>query len=246
VKIRRVVVSLDPAPPSRAALEAAAALAARLDAELVGLFVEDVDLLHFAALPFAHEIGFGSAARRPLDLAAMELQLRALGAEVRQMLEQTAARSSLRWSFRVARGSPAAELLAAAAEADLVLAAAGLGPAPKGPLTLLAAVAYPAASAGAALGALAGVLGDGITVLLLAEDAAQARRWEKEAGAALAERGLSARFRVVRGKERETLAQLLGESTASALILAGVDEALGREGLRELMKQWRCPVFILH
>jgi hypothetical protein len=38
------------------------------------------------------------------------------------MLAELAARASVRWSFRVARGSPLAELLAAAGDADLVIA----------------------------------------------------------------------------------------------------------------------------
>ena len=55
--LRRIVVGLDAGPRDRAALEAAAQLAARMQAELVGLFVEDIDLLHLAGLPFAREVG---------------------------------------------------------------------------------------------------------------------------------------------------------------------------------------------
>ena len=46
--IRRILVALDASPHSQAALQAASELAAALKAELVGIFVEDVNLLHLA------------------------------------------------------------------------------------------------------------------------------------------------------------------------------------------------------
>ena len=62
----RILVALDASPQSEAALRAAAELAALLEAELEGLFVEDINLLHLCGLPFGREIrlvyGFGAAA----------------------------------------------------------------------------------------------------------------------------------------------------------------------------------------
>jgi len=121
VKIRRIVVGLQAAPSSRAMLEAAAAYAAYAQAELMGLFVEDVDLLHFAGLPFAREVGAGSAGRRALDVSAMERSLRLAANEARAMLASVASGAALRWSFSVKRGVVAAELLAVADESDLLL-----------------------------------------------------------------------------------------------------------------------------
>lgn len=122
MKIRRIVVGLEPVPFSRPVLEAAAELARRMEAELVGLFVESQDLLHFAGLPFAREVGFTSATRRALDVGSMERALRALAKETQETLAAVAGRTAVQWSFRVARGSLAAELLAAAGEADLIIA----------------------------------------------------------------------------------------------------------------------------
>jgi hypothetical protein len=110
---RRVVVGLG-AATARRELEAAATLAGRIDAELVGLFVEDAELLRFAALPFAHEIGFASAQRRRLEVPALERAMRAHAADAERTLAGTAGRTALRWSFRVARGVVAVELIAAA------------------------------------------------------------------------------------------------------------------------------------
>lgn len=112
--VRRVIVGLD--SRERAALTAAAALAAELEAELVGLFVEDPDLLSFAALPFAREVGFASATRREIDRAAMERSLLALAEELRRACAAATQDAAVPWSFRSARGALARELLAAAAQ----------------------------------------------------------------------------------------------------------------------------------
>ena len=130
MKIRRVIVRLDPALQSRALLEAAFDLAGEMQAELLGLFVENQDLLHFAGLPFARELGFESATRRALDVESMERTLRALAKEARQALESAAARTQVQWSFRVVRGAPAAELLAVVEASDFVIA--NLEEAPEG------------------------------------------------------------------------------------------------------------------
>lgn len=122
MKIRRIIVELESAPRSRAKLEVAAKLAAQMEAELVGMFVEDINLLHFAGMPFAREVCLASATRRPLDVEGMERSLRALASEAQRTLAMVAGRIPVRWSFRVARGTAGAELLAAATHADLVIA----------------------------------------------------------------------------------------------------------------------------
>jgi hypothetical protein len=122
---RRIVVAIDAGAPGRAALEAAAALAAEQQAELLALFIEDLDLIHVAGLPFAREIGTASATPRALDVLAMERSLRAFAADARRSVETIARRVPLEWSFRVVRGALDAELLAAAAAADLVVEAFG-------------------------------------------------------------------------------------------------------------------------
>lgn len=117
----RVLLALDISPRSRAALEMAAALAANLDAELAGLFVEDIDLLSLGGLPFTREIGFLSNVSRPIGLEEVEQALRREAEEVRHLLAEAAARQRLRWSYRVARGRIATELFALAGEPDLIV-----------------------------------------------------------------------------------------------------------------------------
>ncbi len=118
--IRRILVALDASPDSLAAAEAAAEMAALLSAELHGLFVEDTELLRLVESPLARELDLLTASARGAESAVLEDQLRAHAAKARQALGRLADRLSIRSSFRVARGSVAQEILAAAAEADLV------------------------------------------------------------------------------------------------------------------------------
>lgn len=120
VRIRQVLVALDASASSRAALEAAAELAAAFKAELRGLFVEDRRLHELAEHPMTSELHFLTATVEPWDPTQLRLQLRARAEQARRALRMTAEGRKLGWSFSVTRGEVAAEILAAAQEADLV------------------------------------------------------------------------------------------------------------------------------
>lgn len=119
-RIERIVVALDASPQSVAALKAAAELATLMEAELEGLFIEDINLLYLSGLPFSHEIGSYTAKLRRVDNVAMERQLRVLAATIQQVMERVAAQTPVRWSFHVRRGPVVEELLAAAQSAALM------------------------------------------------------------------------------------------------------------------------------
>jgi hypothetical protein len=114
VRIERIIACF--APGSAGAPEAVARLAEEMQAELLGLFIEDIELLRFAALPLAAEVGFPSAARRSVDLAGLEWQLRTQAAGLRQALATALDPTAVIWSFRVARASPENAVEAALAE----------------------------------------------------------------------------------------------------------------------------------
>jgi hypothetical protein len=122
MSFRRVVIALeDTSSSTAAALATAIGLARTMEAELVGLFIEDSDLIEFAALPFAGEIGFPSAARRALDVEAMERSLRAQARRIRRELGERLAGQPVKWTFEVVRGRTVAALASAVAERDLVV-----------------------------------------------------------------------------------------------------------------------------
>lgn len=120
-KIRRILVALDASPHSLAALKLAAELAARLDAELIGIYVEDINLFRLAELQISHEVGSHSARVREINSQHIQRQLRAQARRARQALALIAESAELRWSFRTTRGLIPTELLSATDEADLVI-----------------------------------------------------------------------------------------------------------------------------
>lgn len=116
VAIRRIVVAFDAGAWRAEALREIAALAAESHAELLGVFIEDTDLLQIARLPFAAEVGYPSAARRGLDPATLERALRVRAETLRRALAQALEPARVPWSFRVAREAPSRALAAALAE----------------------------------------------------------------------------------------------------------------------------------
>ncbi len=118
--IQRVVVPLDAVSESRAAIDTAARLAARAEAPLHGIFVEDEDLLHLASLPFARQTTLGTGAEK-LTTESIELSLRAAAERARRDLAAAAKRHGVKSSFEVVRGA-SASALSAALETDLVVA----------------------------------------------------------------------------------------------------------------------------
>ena len=114
VRIARIIACF--APGSAGAPEAVARLAQELQAELLGLFIEDVELLRFAGMPFAAEVGFPSASRRAMDLGALERQMRAQARALEGALAAVLGPAPAGWSFRVERTTPASAVEAALAE----------------------------------------------------------------------------------------------------------------------------------
>lgn len=122
MSVRRILVALDGSPESRATLAAAARLGIATGAELQGLFIEDIELLRLAGLPFAREAGVSSGVFQRLETADIERRFR-VGAELaRATLHEAASTAGLRSTFRVARGLVVPQLLAGARDADVVAA----------------------------------------------------------------------------------------------------------------------------
>ena len=119
--IRRILIALDASPASQAALDLAADLAVRYQAELIGIYVEDINLLRSADIPFTEEVGTYSASSRQIDSSHIERELKAHARRVEQLLSSIAQKANLRWSFRSSRGQIPTELMAAASDSDLII-----------------------------------------------------------------------------------------------------------------------------
>lgn len=118
---QRILLALDTSPHAETALHLACRLAVRLHAELCGLFIEDVNLLHLASLPFVTEIDITSARERQVEISQMERSLRVAADQSQKQLADLAQQYRIPWSFLVSRGSVVPTLLDELRDVDLLL-----------------------------------------------------------------------------------------------------------------------------
>ena len=271
--IRRILLALDTASHSLEAFEAATALAARLDAELRMLFVEDINLLRLAALPFAREMRMTSATTRRLQNPDMERALRAEATRAQATLETVATRHNVRWSFQVARGQVAAQVSAAAVETDLIaLSFSGSAPAGLAPLaaTMEAVmrgaacpllmlprgagirppfvVVYDGAPASARALRFAAQLAQaeaaGVTVLLASIDPEVRPRLRAEADALLAGAALNAEYPALARTDAAAMARAVRDASAGTLLMAADSPVFDGDVRRRLLEELACAALL--
>jgi hypothetical protein len=116
----RILVALTASRRDFRALELAASLAARKQAELLALFVEDINLFNLAELPFAKEIDRACAVERALDNLRLARAQKSRIDQIQQALDQLMERLRIQASFRVVRGQFVQAVLSAAEELDIL------------------------------------------------------------------------------------------------------------------------------
>jgi len=124
--VDRVIVSLDAASDDRMVLDTAARVAAHLKVPLHGIFVEDEDILHLAALPFARQVT-PLAGAQPFTSEQAHLQLRAAADRARRELTIAAKRHRVKHSFEIITDG-AQNALSAATDSDVVVVGAETRP----------------------------------------------------------------------------------------------------------------------
>jgi nucleotide-binding universal stress UspA family protein len=273
--IRRILVAIDTSADSLAALAAAVELASALQAELEGMFVEDVQLLRLAGLSLTHRVDLLSAEVRRLEQREMERHLRIQAALARQALRSAAERRQLRWSFHTARGRVIPELRTAAERADLVILGVrgwspGRGPGstvwsllrePSTPIMVMGRAARFGRSMYCLVGespnsrqalelaaALTRATGLPLTVLVLATDEEQAERRRNEAAAYLSKHDVHAELRRVQHGAPLRLADTVRAEGCGLFIVprpAGEGEDGEDTSVRVLLGGVDCPVILV-
>jgi len=119
--INRILVALDPSEVNRSILRAATTLAVNLDAKLNALFVEDINLLRLAELPFAREVVYGSPTGRQINVADMERSLHSQMIRLRTLVEAISQQSKMNIAFDVLRGDVASVVCSASEQTDLLV-----------------------------------------------------------------------------------------------------------------------------
>ncbi len=117
--IKRIFLAFN-ALPHYSTLQTAANLAAELQIELSGLFIEDINLLRLSELSNAQEQTY-IFGQRHFNLERLVKNLRYQAEQTRKMLVKVAEESQVPWSFQVVRGQFLTEIVTATHSADLVL-----------------------------------------------------------------------------------------------------------------------------
>jgi hypothetical protein len=120
-KQRRVIVTVDAQSHLPPTIELAVALAASRQIALHGLFVEDVDLMSVAQLPFTQEVPLFSGQPRSLDNRQLQRSLDKLAIEFQQLLMRQAEYHSLACSYSTVRGRKHALELGESAHAEFFI-----------------------------------------------------------------------------------------------------------------------------
>ncbi len=272
--VRRIVEAADSSAQGRAALEAATDLAARLHAEVAGVFVEDIDLVNLAELPLGRELFLISGEARSFDREAVESRFRAEASEARRALKSLTDRARVTSSFRVVRGRVDTEVIAAAGEGDLLvlgvysravgprarpgstaLAAARRAPRsvlllrPGGHVTGRVLLAYDGSEgAERALEAamrLSRAAGGSLTALLIAEAPSIADRLQARVEDMVAATSMTPKFLRAPRLELEEMCRMTHEAGAQILVLDAEHAVLGDEAHGRLLERIECPILLV-
>lgn len=272
-RIERIVVAVDASRHSLAALEAAAELASSLDLELVGIFIEDINLMRLAELPIAVEIDTATGQIHRIDPARLRRQIAWRARQAERIIAQLAQKRRISWRFVIRRGHIHDEILAASSPDDLViLGKAGwsgrksLGSTAQAMLAQTQAVVLfleenthlqpsffvvydgsEQARRAVYLTAHLVELRKGyLTIGIRARDEEHARALQHEASGILKDIGQPAHVRWLLGSSHQRLADLMAEAGQKCLlVMPRSNDPIEHRALASLLRKVQCPVLVV-
>jgi len=249
----RIAITLDAFEVSAQALEQAVQLAERMGAQLEGIFIEDIDLIQIAGLPYLKEVRSVSRSENVINLQRMEQELRVLARRAERLLSEQAARHHVTWSFRTWRGSIDSDLLAADIEAD-VFALTRLGAALTRSRTLPArctavSVMYTGTDASVrALQAAINLATDPdreLNILLPADGDAEAARLQQLATEQVGKAAERVHFIHMADGSLAGLMEILTDTNTAVLILERDNKLLQTPSLKRCLGNLNCPLLVV-
>lgn len=120
ILLREILVAIDTSAHSHAALEAAAALAKKLEAKIRGLYVQDERWSLLNRLPSARTINELTGDVYTLEDIDLEKQINRLKQRLRRRLEHVSERNRISHSWNTVRGKVEDKILSSAQDADLI------------------------------------------------------------------------------------------------------------------------------
>lgn len=251
--MRRIAITLDAFRVSPEALEQAVRLAERMGAQLEGIFIEDIDLIQLAELPFLREVRSVSRSEVAIDLTRMEQELRALARRAERLLSEQAARHNVAWSFRIWRGSIDSDLLAADIEAD-VLALTRLGaelmrlPVLRSKTAGVSVVFTGSEASVRALDTAMNLAADplkDLNILLPVADDAEEQHLKQLATEHLGANAPAAHFERMSDGSLADLVDILTDTNSSVLVLERDSKFLQTPTLKQSLNRLDCPILIV-
>jgi nucleotide-binding universal stress UspA family protein len=272
--IHRILVAVNTSTENRETLEAAADMAALLQAELHGLFIEDPQLFQLEELSSSRKIDLPQGFTSTIERGSMERELKALANRTREIIAHASEQRRVEWSFQIVRGSVQTELTSAAGPGDLVVAESsgrtirtGLrmrstttrackqverpvlflqrGPRPAGSIV---AVYDASAEADAVLDAalrLYGGPGALLTILLPADDREGADQLRHRASQRLDELGIEPHFRRVSLDSAKWIVKAVEDVHGDILIQSAHSPPLNNGDAETLLDELSCPILLL-
>lgn len=237
--IKRILLAIDANLGDGHAVEPAVLLAAGLNVSLHALFVEDINLLRLASLPFTYETGIASAIERRIDWDKVERFLRKQSLLAERLLADAAGRRQIPWSFETLRGLPVSSPLELALASDLIVfAKGGTG---QGPV-LVAFDGSPAARPVLASAAQLALASNKQIAVLLPDDSGNLLR--EQARQILEELGCQAIFQSLTAPGIDPIARAVMHAKAAALVLAGPARSFNSAEIRALLDKIACTLLL--
>ncbi|MGD2075585.1 MAG: hypothetical protein PVG38_11790 [Gammaproteobacteria bacterium] len=254
---RRISVVLHSAETDRALLELLGTLAAQPRSSILGLFLEDINLLRLGEMPSARELCRLTYTERRLDTGEIQRQLRVRARTARRALEATALAAGAQWAFRTARGTLGGLLQEALRDCDLLilgqpprllprpvdLALVSLSRQAAGPVLTIFDGSASAERALALAAGLAAPRSRRLIVYLLAGSEPERARLRERLDTRLGD--TPAEVRAARSSELQVLLEAARREAASLLVL-GDSPALWEPGtIRAFEQRLNCPAVVV-
>ncbi|WP_455219992.1 hypothetical protein [Kaarinaea lacus] len=248
-KVLQILLALDAASENQDALESAIILAAQLRAELIGLFVEDIDLLRSAQLPFTSEVVADSGEERSFTSNHIEKSLRAWTKQMQALLTKEAQKANIKCSFRTVKGRHIDTLLSETGEYNLLIISHSrqqlISPITKSDVIYLVFDGSSEAHHGVAI--ISEMALHGLRNIVLIDTCSEDTEYgAKKAAEWLSRHGVHVFVQKLTGDPARSLPPLLKKYPAALLLVpAHFPMHYEPESLKVLQKKLNCPVVIV-
>lgn len=118
---RRIIIGLRPLLSAEASIATATTLAVALEADVVGLFIQEDELMNLAALPFARTLSEAGRPATPMTPELMLAEFDRLANRWQRVLSSQAQKARVKWSFSTHTGKLLRTIQSALVDGDYLV-----------------------------------------------------------------------------------------------------------------------------